>query len=72
MSEWRIFLTFSVGPKSSACFLYKLNSLTGSLRFPYVNEWVQMRNSLLQISVRNQHCPLLAVRFLHQNRSFHR
>ena len=33
--------------------------------------WVQIRNNFLQMSDRNQHCPLLTIRGLRQNRWCH-
>ena len=54
-------------------FKYKLKSQTRLLRSPFVLLNVaQMRNSFLGVSDRSQPCPLLAVRYLHQNRSCHR
>jgi hypothetical protein len=69
VSWWINFNPFTLEPKSSAQFLEELNinHAQGSSRAACVNKCGSDEEQLLQMSDHHQHCPVLAVRDLHQN-----
>ena len=73
VSWWIKFHPCSLEPKSSVCFFRQIQITHKVVKDLLVLiNGVEVRNSLLQMSDRNQRCPLLPLRDLHQNRSCHR